>query len=127
MEGGDYDTLLGAIDDLRAADPDARRHAARGAVGERWSFPGEDVALRQDGQDKVAHLSTNSAHAIAERSGHFIQIEAPDLVVTSVRQVVEAARTRGRVDAKALEPFLKEGVPEGTWRLTTRPHAIASA
>jgi hypothetical protein len=57
----------------------------------------------------VAHLSTNSAHAIADHAGHFIQSDAPQLVVASVKQVVTAVRTRGRVDATALEPFLHEG------------------
>jgi hypothetical protein len=46
---------------------------------------------------------------MADHSGHFIQIDAPHLVVASVKQVVDAVRTRGRVDAKALEPFLHDG------------------
>jgi hypothetical protein len=57
----------------------------------------------------VAHLSTSSAHAIADHSGHFIQTDASHLVVASVRQVVEAVRSHGTVDAKALEPFVHEG------------------
>jgi hypothetical protein len=61
------------------------------------------------GEEQAAHLSTNSAHAIADHSGHFIQIDAPHLVVASVKQVVDAVRTRGRVNAKALEPFLHDG------------------
>jgi len=74
--------------------------------------PEQEIALRQKeiaGHERVAHLSTNSAHAIADHSQHFIQIDAPRLVVASVKQVVEAVRTHGRVDAKALEPFLHEG------------------
>ncbi|MET0594841.1 MAG: alpha/beta fold hydrolase [Polyangiaceae bacterium] len=69
------------------------------------AFAGKFLA----GDEQVAHLSTNSLHAIADRSGHFIQIDAPHLVVASVKQVVNAARTRGRIDAKALEPFVHEG------------------
>jgi pimeloyl-ACP methyl ester carboxylesterase len=61
------------------------------------------------GDAQVAHLSTNSVHAIADHSGHHIQIDASRLVVASLKQVVDAARTRGRVDAKALEPFLHDG------------------
>jgi len=74
--------------------------------------PEQEAALRRKaiaGQEMVAHLSTNSAHAIADHSGHFIQIDAPRLVVASVEQVVEAVRKHGRVDAKALEPFLHDG------------------
>jgi pimeloyl-ACP methyl ester carboxylesterase len=74
--------------------------------------PEQDAALRLKtiaGHEMVAHGSTNSTHAIADHSGHFIQIDAPRLVVASVKQVVESVRTHGRVDAKALEPFLHEG------------------
>ena len=74
--------------------------------------PEQEAALRRRaiaGHETVAHLSTSSAHAIADHSGHFIQIDAPRLVVASVKQVVEAVRTHGRVDAKALEPFLHDG------------------
>ncbi len=74
--------------------------------------PEDEVALRLKviaGHEMVAHLSTNSAHAIADHSGHFIQIDAPQLVVASVKQVVDAVRTHGRVDAKALEPFVHDG------------------
>jgi cytochrome P450 len=74
--------------------------------------PEQEAAQRQKviaGHEMVAHLSTNSAHAIADHSGHFIQVDARRLVVASVKQVVDAARTHGRVDAKALEPFLHEG------------------
>jgi hypothetical protein len=74
--------------------------------------PDEEAAQRQKviaGHEMVAHLSTNSVHAIADHSGHFMQVDARRLVVASVKQVVDAARTHGRVDAKALEPFLHEG------------------
>jgi pimeloyl-ACP methyl ester carboxylesterase len=74
--------------------------------------PDEVAALEgkfMAGDEQVARLSTNSAHAIADHSGHFIQIDAPRLVVASVKQVVDAVRTRGRVDAKVLAPFLHDG------------------
>jgi pimeloyl-ACP methyl ester carboxylesterase len=74
--------------------------------------PEQEAAQRQKviaGHEMVARLSTNSAHAIADHSGHFMQVDARRLVVASVKQVVEAARTHGRVDAKALAPFLHDG------------------
>jgi pimeloyl-ACP methyl ester carboxylesterase len=52
--------------------------------------------------EQMAHLSTNSAHVVAERAGHFVQLDTPALVVASVKQVVEAVRAHGRVDPKAL-------------------------
>jgi hypothetical protein len=44
----------------------------------------------QDLQAGLTHLSTNSAQVIAENCGHFIQLQAPKLVIASVRQVVDA-------------------------------------
>jgi pimeloyl-ACP methyl ester carboxylesterase len=45
-------------------------------------------------------LTQGSQHAeqiIAEDSGHYIQVEQPDLVTDVIRQVVEAARNGSRV------------------------------
>jgi pimeloyl-ACP methyl ester carboxylesterase len=118
VEGVDYDTMLAGMEDLRASarplgDMPLVVLSARGKepIPPVFKPEEEEVAFRQNfaGQEMVAHLSTNSAHAIADHSGHFIQIDAPQLVVASVKQVVEAVRTHGRVDAKALEPFLHEG------------------
>ena len=80
--------------------PEPRRHAPRDPVGARKrtedflppNFKPEEVAALEAnflaGDEHVAHLSTNSAHAIADH-GHFIQVDAPRLVVASVKQVVE--------------------------------------
>lgn len=118
VEGVDYDTMLASVADLRATarplgDMPLVVLSARGKEPLPPEFkPEEWAAFEQKslaGHEMVAHLSTNSAHAVADHSGHFIQIDAPRLVVASVQQVVEAVRTHGRVDAKALEPFLHEG------------------
>lgn len=61
-----------------------------------------------DLQVDLTHLSTNSAQVIAENCGHFIQLQAPKLVTASVRQVVDAVRTHGRVDREALAPLASE-------------------
>jgi hypothetical protein len=53
-------------------------------------------------------ISSNSTQIVAAKSHHFIQLENPKLVVASIRQVVEAVRTRGRVDASALAPLANE-------------------
>ena len=117
-EGVDYDTMLAGTVDLRASarplgDMPLVVLSARGKQPLPPEFKPEEMAAFEQkfiaGHEMVAHLSTNSAHAIADHSGHFIQIDAPRLVVASVKQVVDAVRTHGRVDAKALEPFLHEG------------------
>jgi pimeloyl-ACP methyl ester carboxylesterase len=44
-------------------------------------------------QEELVHLSTRSTQVIARNSGHYIQLDRPDLVIESVRQVVEQARS----------------------------------
>jgi pimeloyl-ACP methyl ester carboxylesterase len=46
----------------------------------------------QQMQDELAQLSTKSTHVIAKNSGHYIQLDRPDLVVEAVRNVVEQVR-----------------------------------
>ncbi len=43
-------------------------------------------------QVELANLSSNSTLIIAERSGHFIPLDQPNLVVDAIRQVFEASR-----------------------------------
>jgi pimeloyl-ACP methyl ester carboxylesterase len=43
---------------------------------------------------KLAEGSTSGRHVIARRSAHWIQFDEPELIVDSVRDVVEASRTR---------------------------------
>lgn len=43
-------------------------------------------------QDALAALAPGAQHVIATKSGHDIQNTEPDLVITAVRQVVDAAR-----------------------------------
>jgi pimeloyl-ACP methyl ester carboxylesterase len=49
-------------------------------------------AERKTLQADLTHLSTNSKQIVAEKSGHNIQWDDPDLVVDAIRQVVEAAQ-----------------------------------
>jgi pimeloyl-ACP methyl ester carboxylesterase len=43
-------------------------------------------------QAEMAGQSSNGKRIIAEKSGHYIQLDQPDLVIDAIRQVVEAAR-----------------------------------
>jgi pimeloyl-ACP methyl ester carboxylesterase len=43
-------------------------------------------------QEELAHLSPRGTHVIAKNSGHYIQIDRPDVVMEAVRKVVDAAR-----------------------------------
>jgi pimeloyl-ACP methyl ester carboxylesterase len=43
-------------------------------------------------QDELARLSTRGTRTIARKSGHYVQIDRPELVVEAVRNVVDQAR-----------------------------------
>jgi pimeloyl-ACP methyl ester carboxylesterase len=46
----------------------------------------------QQMQEELAHLSAKSIHEIAKNSGHYIQIDRPDVVIDAVRKIVDEAR-----------------------------------
>ena len=48
-------------------------------------------------QMDLASLSTNSKQIIAEHSGHFIQLEEPTLVISAVKEVVDAVRRKSKL------------------------------
>jgi pimeloyl-ACP methyl ester carboxylesterase len=43
-------------------------------------------------QEELSHLSTAGTHVIARNSGHYIQIDRPEVVIEAVRTVVDQAR-----------------------------------
>ena len=43
-------------------------------------------------QAELVALSPQGKQVIAEKSGHYIQIDQPELVIDAIREVVEAAR-----------------------------------
>ena len=45
-------------------------------------------------QADLARRSSSGKQVIAEKSGHYIQFDQPDLVIDAIRQVVEATRRR---------------------------------
>ena len=53
--------------------------------------------LHSESQAALTQRSENSRQIIAEDSGHYIQVEHPDLVTDAIRRVVDAARTGGRL------------------------------
>jgi pimeloyl-ACP methyl ester carboxylesterase len=43
-------------------------------------------------QDDLAKLTPDARHVTATESGHYIQLQQPELVIDAVREVVEAVR-----------------------------------
>ena len=55
----------------------------------------------QQMQDELARLSTRGTHVVAKKSGHYIQIDRPELVIDAVRNVVDQARQISSAPAQA--------------------------
>ena len=54
------------------------------------------TAERLRDQEQVAGLSRRGRHIVAQTGGHWVQLDEPALVVNAIREVLEAARYRGR-------------------------------
>lgn len=67
--------------------------------GQAASPPNADDIWWRTQQEKELSLSTNSQLVVAEKSGHTIPYEAPDLTAAAVRRVLDAVRTHGKLAA----------------------------
>ena len=72
----------------------------------RWAPSGMSVGAMdqawQELQGELAGLSPNSTHIIAEKSGHMIHLEAPELVINAILRVVEAVRAQEQTAVEEL-------------------------
>jgi pimeloyl-ACP methyl ester carboxylesterase len=66
----------------------------QGISAEEWKRLSEE---KRKQKTELANLSRNSKVIISEKSGHHIQLEEPDLVVSAIRQVVDAVRKRAKL------------------------------
>jgi len=54
---------------------------------------GEQTAATWDAlQQDLASLSSNSQHSVAPHSGHYIQLDRPDLAIAAIQSVWQQAR-----------------------------------
>jgi pimeloyl-ACP methyl ester carboxylesterase len=65
--------------------------------GQPWDWPADFPGAALEAvwpplQEDLASLVPDSRLVVAEESGHYIQLEQPDLVIEAIRQVVEAVR-----------------------------------
>jgi len=62
-------------------------------------FPQDSAAaieeLRRTIHDSFTHLSSESAYVVAERSGHIVQYDEPEVVLAAILRVVAAVRSQG--------------------------------
>jgi pimeloyl-ACP methyl ester carboxylesterase len=56
-------------------------------------FPWDALeAVWQELQDELAALAPGARHVVASESGHYIQLQQPELVIEAIRQVVAGVR-----------------------------------
>jgi pimeloyl-ACP methyl ester carboxylesterase len=66
--------------------------AQPGAAGSLAYLAPTFEQIRQELQQDLVHRSSRGKQIVATRSGHFIQRDEPELVVSAIREVVEATR-----------------------------------
>jgi pimeloyl-ACP methyl ester carboxylesterase len=108
MSGSEFDYLP---EELAAIYADKREHplgdiplAVLAGVRDEGTLPGvtpeESKRLREEKsaqKEAMTRLSTNSKYIATAKSGHEIHLTEPDLVVQAIREVVEAARHRSKL------------------------------
>jgi pimeloyl-ACP methyl ester carboxylesterase len=104
-----FHTVREAVAELKAVSVSAAQTATTGSLGNmplvvvssdparpQLDLPEELVKPTNDAwekmQEELALLSTRGTQVIAKGSGHYIQLDRPDLVIESVRKVVDQSR-----------------------------------
>jgi pimeloyl-ACP methyl ester carboxylesterase len=68
-----------------------------GIIDDEWLATVPKLAARA--QVRLAGLSSNAIQVVATDSGHFVHLDAPDVVLAAIEQVVEAARSGSQLGA----------------------------
>jgi pimeloyl-ACP methyl ester carboxylesterase len=104
-----FHTMRESVAELKSLSESAAQAATAGSLGDtplvvlsrdpekpQFDLPEDLVKPTSDAwqkmQNELAQLSTRSTHTIAKSSGHYIQVDRPDIVIDAVRQVVDQAR-----------------------------------
>jgi pimeloyl-ACP methyl ester carboxylesterase len=112
-----FKNALGSVREMRALPESAAQTAASGSLGDlplavlshdpdlpQPDLPEDLVKPLNDVwaqlQNELAGLSTRSTHVVAKNSGHYIQLDRPDLVIAAVHRILERA-TQRREEKKA--------------------------
>jgi pimeloyl-ACP methyl ester carboxylesterase len=93
----DIDASATAMREAAAASPLRPMPLVVITHGLPWDWPAGYPVTALEGiwgplQEKLAALAPNGQLVVAERSGHFIPGDQPELIVAAIRQVVEAVR-----------------------------------
>jgi pimeloyl-ACP methyl ester carboxylesterase len=114
-EGLDFDTFVAGAADVRASSKSLGAKPlvvlTRGMEdAPPWASAeqvGQMLRIWQEQQADLPKLSSNAIQIVVRKSHHYIQLDAPQIVIAAIGEVVRAARTQSRLDAEvftALEP-----------------------
>jgi pimeloyl-ACP methyl ester carboxylesterase len=104
-----FHSVRESVAELKAISESAAQTAATGSLGDmpllvlshdpdtpQLDLPEDLVKPANDAwqqmQQELSHLSSKGKQVIAKNSGHYIQLDRPDLVIEAVRSVVDQAR-----------------------------------
>jgi len=115
-EGLDFETVIAGAADMRAS---SRSLGAKPLVvltrsiedEQPWASADVLAKMLQDWHKmhaELAGLSTNAVQVVAPNTHHYVQLEAPQLGVAAVSEVVKAVRTHGRLNESTLSALARE-------------------
>jgi pimeloyl-ACP methyl ester carboxylesterase len=104
-----FHSLRESVAELKAVSKSAAEAAASGSLGDiplavlsedpntpQYDLPEDLVKPANDAwqqmQNELAQLSTRSTHTIALHSGHYIQLDRPDVVLAAIREIANEVR-----------------------------------
>jgi hypothetical protein len=103
-EGLDWETLMAGFAEMRDSSTSLGDVPLVVLTHGKKLPPRPDIAAEVEAQiaqqrAELPKLSSNGVQVIGRKSGHYVQLDQPELVVASVRAVVESVRTHSRLDA----------------------------
>lgn len=101
----DFDVVA---DDIKAAGPFPDIPVAVITAGKRWvldtkSWREQWMVFQQD----LAALSPQGTQIVADKSGHVIQLQQPEVIIAAIRQIVESFRADQAADSSR-DPGMSE-------------------
>ncbi|MGA7121732.1 MAG: hypothetical protein WBY94_16615 [Polyangiaceae bacterium] len=105
---GDFDASGGSLGDAPVLVLTRGREPIPPPPGVSAEVAGRVGRIHRERQSDLLRLSSNSVQIVAENSGHFIQLDAPDLVVAVVAEVVDAVRNHRRLNETTLSAICEQ-------------------
>jgi pimeloyl-ACP methyl ester carboxylesterase len=98
QESAEFNTTIMQVQQARAAKPFPAIPLVVISAGKQdFGVSQELMQIQKELLIDLANQSPYGVHIISEKSGHLIQLDDPELVINSIRKVVDEARSKGAV------------------------------